>query len=173
MLDSDLSEFRSEASEFRSRGQRMSSVAAVRPLTREIGKLLAPDAGWQQQVTAVHRRLTDGEFEWHLEPKDLTWNRVKTWFFGEARRVDFEEVVALRELKALEEARRDHRNFIATTNRLAAALAAEGASLSRVQMEALARIASRPVDVPRDHDARSRRQVRGLADTGASLGGGL
>lgn len=149
----------------------MSSLASVQPLTRELGGLLAPGQGWKQQVSAVHRELTKPSFASCLEA--LTWNRVKTWFFGEARRIDFEEVVALRELKALEEAKREQREFIATTNRLAAALAAEGASLSRVQMEALARIAGRPIDVPGNHDAGSSGALRGLACAGVPVGGRL
>ncbi len=168
MPDSNLSEFRSEASEFRSRGQRVNSVAAVRPLTREIGDLLAPGQGWQQQVSAVHRELTKKSFEWCLG--DLTWNRVKTWFFGEARRVDFEEVIALRELKAREEAQLEHQQFIATTNKLAVALAAEGAALSRAQMEALARITGRPAHVQSDPYAGPRSALRGMAESGIAAG---
>jgi hypothetical protein len=164
MSDSDLSEFRSEISEFHSAGARMSSVAAVKPLTRQIAELLAPGQGWQQQVTAVHRELTKKSFEWCLG--DLTWNRVKTWFFGEARRVDYEEVVALRELKAIEEARREHQTFIAATTKMAALLAAEGASLSRAQMDALARIAGRSSHVSGDHDAGPRERFRSVAGPG-------
>ncbi|ESW92952.1 hypothetical protein NKL07_22015 [Mesorhizobium sp. C280B] len=174
MFDSNLSEKPSKNSEFyserRRRGALMTSVTAVQNLTRELGRMLAPSGGWQQQISAVHTKLVDPKFE--LAIKDLSWNRVKTWFYAEARRVDYDHMVALRELKAIEEAKRDHRDFIATTNRLAAALAAEGASLSRDQVEALARIASRPVDVPGDHDARSSGQVRGMADARASIGAG-
>lgn len=161
MPDSNLSEFRSEVSESRSQGRRVNSVAAVRPLTREIGDLLAPNEGWQQQVTAVHRKLTDKKFDWCLE--NLTWNRVKTWFFGEARRVDFDELTALRELKAREEALREHQQFVAITHKLVVAMAAEGAAFSGAQVAALARIAGGSADHASDYHARQGGTFRGMA----------
>lgn len=139
----------------------MSSVAKIHALSREVGPMLAPNKGWKAQVNAIHREITDKNFE-HSLP-GLTWNRVKSWFFGANRRVDYEEVVALEELKALEEARRDHQQFLATTNRLAAALASEGASLSRRQMEALARISRRSPHAAGDQDAGSRGNVVRMA----------
>jgi hypothetical protein len=72
-------------------------------------------------------------------------------------------MVALRELKALEEAKREHQSFIAATTKMAALLAAEGASLSRAQMDALARISSRSSHVSSDHDAESCERLRSVA----------
>ncbi len=170
MGSSERPEKASRLLEFSSRARcaLMSSVADVKLLTRNIGDLLKPGAGWQEQVSAVHRALTNPHFEWAI--RDLTWSRVKTWFYGEVRRIDYDHMVALRELKATEEATRDHNQFLAQTNRLAAALAAEGASLSSEQMEALARIARRSAHVSSDHDARQGGSAGGVAGAGAAFG---
>lgn len=144
MFGSEISESRSEDSEFCSeasaRGRRtMSSVALAQEHSRELGKLLAPHQGWKAQVTAIHRAITSPGFEWRLE--NLTWNRVKSWLFAEARRVDYEEICALKELRAEQEARRARLKLAATANLLAAHLAAEGTPLDCNQMRALGRIA--------------------------------
>ncbi len=131
----------------------MSSVTLAQELTLELGALLAPEGNWKRRVSAVHAGLVDERFPLRLE--SLKWSRVKTWFYGEVRRVDHHEVVALQELKALREAQREHREFIATTNRLAAFLAAEGEALTGKQMAALGRIAGRQACVRRDHVARA------------------
>lgn len=143
MFGSEISESRSENSELCSdasaRGRRtMSSVALAQKHSRELGKLLAPDQGWKAQVSAIHRALTREQFEWKLEK--LTWNRVKSWLFAEARRVDYEEVRALEELRAEQEARRAKLKLAATANMLAAHLAAEGTPLDSDQIRALGRI---------------------------------
>jgi hypothetical protein len=170
MGGSKVSEKHSTALEFRSNGRRagarMSSVADVKPLTRELGNMFAPHEGWQQQVSAIHRKLTAPEFPWAIE--DLTWSRVKTWFFGEVRRIDYDHMVALKELKATEEARREHRQFIATTNRMAALLAAEGTALSRAQLETLARLSGGQIGLPSDSDAGQGGEVRDLVGAGAA-----
>lgn len=129
----------------------MSSVTAVQSLSRELGALLHPHDGWKKQVSAIHRKLTDENFPWSI---DVTWNRVKSWYFAEARRIDWEERVALEQLKAIEEAQRDHKLFVATTTRLAAALAAEGAALTSRQMAVLESIAGERAGVPGNPDAR-------------------
>ena len=144
MFGSDISESRSEHSEFCSeamtRGRRiMSSVALAQEHSRALGKMLAPDEGWKRQVSALHRALTSRDFAWRLE--NLTWNRVKSWLFAEARRVDYEEMRALKELRAEQEARRARLKLAATANLLAAHLAAEGAPLDCHQVRALGRIA--------------------------------
>lgn len=144
MFGSEISESRSENSEFCSeasaRGRRiMSSAALAQKHSRELGKLLAPHQGWKAQVSAIHRAITSPEFEWRLE--NLTWNRVKSWLFAEARRVNYEEMRALEELRAEQEARRAKLKLAATANMLAAHLAAEGAPLDSHQMRALGRIA--------------------------------
>ncbi|HMM73251.1 MAG TPA: hypothetical protein PKC22_13695, partial [Rhodocyclaceae bacterium] len=85
----------------------MSSVATIKLRTRELGNMLAPNCGWKRQVSAVHAELTRENFDFRLE--HLTWNRVRSWFFGMCRRVDYEEMVAVLERTAIEEARREHK----------------------------------------------------------------
>lgn len=129
----------------------MSSVATVQSLTKELGDILAPGEKWKRQISAVHRALTSDRFEHALT--GLKWSRVKTWFYGEARRVNYEEVVALRELRAIEGARNARLKLAATANVLAAHLAAEGAPLDSRQMRALGRLAG-AVDLSGSGDAR-------------------
>lgn len=144
MFSSDFSEQSSENSEFYSEARRqsgglMSSVAPAQTLTRDLGEILAPGEKWKGQVSAVHRALTSPSF--HHSLRSLTWSRVKSWFYAEARRVDYNEVIALQELKALEEARRAKLKLAATANLLAIHLAAEGTPLDSRQMRALSRLA--------------------------------
>ena len=120
----------------------MSSVATIKLRTRELGNMLAPNCGWKRQVSAVHAELTRENFDFRLE--HLTWNRVRSWFFGMCRRVDYEEMVAVLERTAIEEARREHKQFAAASARMAAALAAEGAALDGRQLAILARISGGP-----------------------------
>lgn len=163
MFRSDLSETSSQESERFSvisenrsepashGGRRMSSVAIAQGLTIEIGKLVAPSGNWKKQISAVYAGLTDEKFPYRL--KDLTWNRVKSWFYGEARRADYEEILALQELRAIEEARRARTKLATTAHILAAHLAAEGAPLDSNQMRALGRL-SGTLDLSRSGDAR-------------------
>lgn len=144
MSSSDLSGMRSQISEscsepLRAGGRIMSSVATTYKLSRELGKIVAPDGGWKDQVKAIHTRLTDEKFEHRLE--NLTWNRVRSWFFGENRRADYEEVVALQELKALEEARRARHELSSTIIRLEALLAAPVETLDCDHKRDLGRLA--------------------------------
>ncbi|MBE1208145.1 hypothetical protein [Aminobacter carboxidus] len=144
MNGSDLSESSSERSELFSErrcqgGRIMSSVAIAQGLTRDIAGIIAPNGNWKDQISAVYEGLTNKEFSHRL--KDLTWNRVKSWFYGEARRADYHEVLALQELRAIQEARRAKLKLAATANILAAHLAAEGAPLDGHQMRALGRLA--------------------------------
>lgn len=129
----------------------MSSVATARDLTLNIGEICAPGGGWKAQISAVHAGLTDKKFPRRLE--GLKWNRVKSWFYGEARRADYDEILALQELRAIEEAKRARLKLAATANILAAHLAAEGAPLDSNQMRALGRLAG-TLDLPRSGDGR-------------------
>ena len=129
----------------------MSSVATAQGLTHDIAKLCAPGAGWKDQVSAVYEGLTDKKFPLRLEK--LKWNRVKSWFYGEARTANYHEVLALQELRAIEEAKRARLKLAATANILAAHLAAEGAPLDSNQMRALGRLAG-ALDLSRSGDAR-------------------
>ncbi|AMS41196.1 hypothetical protein [Aminobacter aminovorans] len=144
MIGSDFSGKRSRFSESRSEhgdaGERsMSSVVRTQLLTRDVAKILAPHQGWKKQVSAVHNALTNKKFEQRIE--DLTWNRVRSWFFGEARRVDYEEVIALQELKAVEEAKRARRELGETIDRLEALLTAPAAGLGGEEVRELGRLA--------------------------------
>lgn len=157
MGGSDLSESPSALSESCSEGSTaggcaMSSVATAQSLTRGLAVTLSPNGNWKDQVSAIYRELIRPDFPIRLEK--LTWNRVKSWLYGEARVIAWEEMRALEELRAIEEARRETREFAAFTNRLAIALAREGASLNRKQMAVLERITSRSAALSRDPDAR-------------------
>lgn len=143
----------------------MSSVAVAHKNTRAIGELLAPGLPGKVQIDRVYRELNRA----FPEISTFTRRRVRAFFFGENRRADHEEVAALEKLKALEEARREHRQFVQTTTRLAAHLAAEGAALNRTQVAALARITGGQADLPGDYHAGSRGTLGGMA--GARAGG--
>jgi len=146
MSSSDLSEKASESLESFSEpsgkgGRFMTSVSTAQDITLELSEMLAPNEGWKKQISAVYSGLTDPKFAHRLDK--LTWSRVKTWFYGQARQVLWEEMRALEELRALEEARHEQKEFDAATHRLAVALASEGASFTRAQLAALERIKSR------------------------------
>lgn len=134
---SELSEKRSEA--VIQGGRQMSSVATAQDLTLKIGELVAPGGNWKSQISAVYNGLTDEKFPLRL--KELRWNRVKSWFYGDARQAQYHEVLALQELHAIEEAKRAKLKLAATANLLAAHLAAAGAPLDSNQMLALGRLA--------------------------------
>lgn len=140
-MDSDFSEQRSAFSEFRSEPAAgrapVSSVALAQQHSRELGKLLAPDQGWKAQVSAIHRAITNPAFAWRLQ--GLTWNRVRSWLFAEARRVDYEEVRALEELRAEQELRRARRQLAASAIILATHYEQAGETLARDEMLVLGR----------------------------------
>lgn len=112
----------------------MSSVAIAHELTRDVGEMLAPSSSGKVKLDLIYRELS----KWL--PR-ISRRRVRALFFGEAARVDYEEMHALKELRAEEEARRARLKLAATANLLAAHLAAEGAPLDSNQMRALGRIA--------------------------------
>lgn len=111
----------------------MSSVATAHQLTRGVGDLLAPTSSAKVKLDVIYRELAK-------RLPDLTRRRVRALFFGEAARVDYEEMRALEELRAEQEARRAKLKLAATANLLAAHLAAEGAPLDSNQVRALVRI---------------------------------
>ncbi|TGP28233.1 hypothetical protein EN875_032265 [Mesorhizobium sp. M2D.F.Ca.ET.232.01.1.1] len=129
----------------------MSSVATAQGLTHEIANLRAPGAGWKDQISAVYAGLTDKKFPSRLEK--LTWYRVKSWFYGEARTANYHEVLALQDLRAIEEAKLARLKLAATANILAKHLAAAGAPLDSNQMRALGRLAG-PLDLSGSGDGR-------------------
>lgn len=112
----------------------MSSVAAAHQLTRGVGDLLAPASSAKVKLDVIYRELSK-------RVPDISRRRVRALFFGEAARVDYDEMRALEELRAEQEARRARLKLAATANLLAAHLAAEGAPLDSNQMRALGRIA--------------------------------
>ena len=124
----------------------MYSVATAQELTRECGAILAPSLNWKDQVTAVHRALSSEHRHWKY--RDLRWSKVKTWFYGEARRVDYHYVEALKELRAEEELKRAKRRIAADANILAAHHSQAGTPLDSDVIVALGALA-RLVDLPR------------------------
>lgn len=111
----------------------VSSVATAQELTRNVGDLLAPAASAKVKMGLIYRELSK-------RLPEISPRRVRSLFFGEAARVDYEEMRALKELRAEQEARRARHKLAATANLLAAHLAAEGAPLDSNQMRALGRI---------------------------------
>jgi hypothetical protein len=144
----------------------MTSTGKAKAIVRELGDLLAPHQGWKRQVSAVHAALISERFDDRIE--QLTWNRVKAWFYGEARRVDFDEMVSLKNLKASEEAKCEHRKFLEETGRLAKLLALEGAALDRNQVAALARISRRSAALVGANDAGTRGKRGGMDRAGVA-----
>lgn len=112
----------------------MSSVTAAHQLTRGLGDLLAPQMPAKVKLEHIYRALSK-------RLPSITRRRVRALFFGEVARVDYEEMLALEELRAEQEARRAKLKLAATANILAAHLAAEGAPLDSNQMRALGRLA--------------------------------
>lgn len=112
----------------------MSSVATAHELARGVGDLLAPAASGKVKLDLIYRELAK-------RLPEISRRRVRALFFGEVARVDYEEVRALEELRAEQEARRAKLKLAATANMLAAHLAAEGTPLDSDQIRALGRIA--------------------------------
>lgn len=111
----------------------MSSVATAHELARGVGDLLAPAASGKVKLDLIYRELAK-------RLPEISRRRVRALFFGEVARVDYEEVRALEELRAEQEARRAKLKLAATANMLAAHLAAEGTPLDSDQIRALGRI---------------------------------
>lgn len=112
----------------------MSSVATAHELARGVGDLLAPAASGKVKLDLIYRELAK-------RLPEISRRRVRALFFGEVARVDYEEVRALEELRAEQEARRAKLKLAATANMLADHLAAEGTPLDSDQIRALGRIA--------------------------------
>lgn len=113
----------------------MSSVAVAHDHTRALAGIIAPDLSAKVKLERLYRALNAA----FPEIGSFTRRRVRALFFGEARRIDHDEMQALEALRAVEEARREHRAFVADTNRMAAILAAEGAPLDGRQIEIIRR----------------------------------
>lgn len=117
----------------------MSSVAEARSITEAIGSLLAPEMPAKVKYDRIYRELIK------ILPEDLrrsfTKRRVRSLHNGEARRINYEEMCALKELRAIEEARHEQLKLAATANKLAILLAKEGAPLDSRQLAALRRLA--------------------------------
>lgn len=131
----------------RQRGGRiMSSVAAAHELTRGLGDLLAPDMPAKVKLDRLYRELTK------RLPK-VTRRRVRALFFAEVARIDYEEMSALKELRAEEELKRAKRRIAQDANILAAHHVEAGTPLDSDIVVALGALA-RLVDLSRDGDAR-------------------
>lgn len=119
----------------------MRSTVKAQELIRGIGEIVAPEMPAKVRYSKIFTKLVD------MLP-DLTMRRVRALHNGEALRVDHEEIVALEELRAIEEARNEHRQFVAYTNKLAALHASGSKAISRQELAVLSRVASRPALVP-------------------------
>jgi hypothetical protein len=140
----------------------MYSVAAARTITQDLGRILAPDMPAKVRYEAIYRRLVD------VLP-DISLRRVRALHNGEVRRVDYEEMCALEETRTIEEERREHRQYLARTNRIIADLVASGSSLSGADMALLARVTGRSADLAGDPDQAAGAAGRGMA--GSRTGG--
>ncbi|ESY89052.1 hypothetical protein X739_00730 [Mesorhizobium sp. LNHC220B00] len=158
MSESKILDFRSSRRGEKG-GRNMSSVATAHELTRDLGEILAPSMPVKVKLDRLYRALQVA----FPDVKKFTRRRIRSLFFGEVSRVDHEEVLALEELCAVEGARREHRQFLAYTNRLAAAYAARGKALSREELVVLERIASRSAALAGDTHQGQRRSFRGVA----------
>ena len=137
MIESKNVESCSTSVESRSRvdvgGRIMSSVAAAHELTRGLGDLLAPEMPAKVKLDVLYREMTK------RLPK-VTRRRVRALFFAEAARVDYEEMRALKELRAEEELRRARRQLAANANILAAHYAATNTTPDRDTIDALSKL---------------------------------
>ncbi|TIR98835.1 MAG: hypothetical protein E5X19_05345 [Mesorhizobium sp.] len=125
MNDSSRVESCSKNAESRSPGQKgrrmMSSVSAAHELTRGLGDLLAPDSPCKVKLDRLYRELTK------RLPK-ITRRRVRALFFAEVARIDYEEMLALKELRAEEELKGARRQFAASAIVLASHYAEIGST---------------------------------------------
>jgi hypothetical protein len=90
----------SEMSEQRSKEAEMSSVAEMSLLVREVADFAAPSPNWKDRVNAASRILK------------LPFGRVKSLYYGDARRVEAEEMdrarAAARELRERQRVEREN-----------------------------------------------------------------
>ena len=90
-------------SEQRSERAEMSSAAEMSMLVREVADFAAPSPNWKDRVNAAARVLK------------LPFNRAKAHYYGEARRVDAEEMdrarAAARELRERQRADRENEHL--------------------------------------------------------------
>jgi hypothetical protein len=81
----------------------MSSVAEMSMLVREVADFAAPSPNWKDRVNAAARVL------------GLPFGRVKAHYYGEARRVDAEEMdrarATARELRDAKQREREHEHL--------------------------------------------------------------
>jgi hypothetical protein len=110
----------------------MSSVATAQALTRDIGELLAPRMPAKVQIEMVYRELVKRR-------QKFTRRRVRAFFFGENARFDYEELLAIEELRAEEELKRARRQFAASAIVLAAHHEQAGETVARDSLLELGR----------------------------------
>lgn len=122
-------------------GRIMSSVAVAHELTRGLADLLAPDSPAKVKLDRLYRELTK-------RLPALTRRRVRALFFAEASRIDYEEMNALKELRAEEELKRAKRRIAQDANILAAHHLEAGTPLDSDVIIALGALA-RLVDLSR------------------------
>lgn len=144
-----------------------SESRSPREIIRHVGKLLFPGlpaTSWFAKLSSKVVKHVPEEYR-----DRVTERRMRGIHNGDARRVEWYEVQALLQIEAIEEARREHRDFVARTSRLATAFAATGEALSREELALLARLQSRSAalaggaaDTAGDRDALAGANLRGV-----------
>lgn len=118
------------------KGRRMSDVALARELVAEIASHCWRGKG--DMIDRVHTAVSSQFPNW-------TRRRIRAFWHREAASVRYHEMIELAEVaraerdrrKAIEEARKDHADFVARTARLEALLVAQDADFHCDQIEAL------------------------------------
>lgn len=108
----------------------MSDIALAQQRIRQVAAPAEIGEGIKAQINRAHRLLTKQRQTW-------TYRRVRAFWYGEAARVDYQEIRDMEAVIALREARRDHARYIAQTERLAAQLAATDPAFHSQEIERL------------------------------------
>lgn len=159
--------------------RKMSDVALARNLVAEIA-----GHSWQGKGDMIDRVYTaiDEHFRELKQPHSWTRRRVRAFWHREAAGVRYHEMIELARVAAaekakrerLEEAKKDHADFVTRTARMATALAVQDEEFHREAIEAFSRIAGADDDRQIDRDARRGPEIvaRGNRESGALGAGG-
>lgn len=109
------------------RAERMNADALAPNLIRQC----AGTRGYDEPIKVLLERAYEA-----LRRKSERWTRrrVKAMWHGEARRIEFDEIVEMAEVAELQKARREHAEFIRETARVAALrVAVEAAAMGEAR----------------------------------------
>ncbi|WP_309083751.1 hypothetical protein [Chelativorans sp.] len=160
------------------KGAPMSDVALARKLVAEIG-----GDCWDGKADLIDR-VYDAicrHFRDLDQPHSWTRRRVRSFWHREAAGVRYHEMVELAavahaqklERKRIEEAKRDHAEFVTRTARLATALAVQDEEFHREAIEAFGRIAGSQDDIAVERTAQRRHEaLAGCDRASGTLGAG-